>query len=92
MCEVDPATVGRFTGLLDKNGTKIFEDDIVRDTDGNEGIVRYSGDLLEWRIKFRKGKILPPNYSIHECSIFQWTFPEMTLTVIGNIYDPEVTP
>lgn len=29
--EVDPKTVGRFTGLFDKEGERIFEGDIVRD-------------------------------------------------------------
>ena len=32
--EIVPETVGEFTGLTDKNGTKIFAGDIVRDCDG----------------------------------------------------------
>jgi uncharacterized phage protein (TIGR01671 family) len=52
--EVDPETVGQFTGLLDKNGKEIYEGDVVANS-GYLGIVEWSSEMLWFHVDFGDG-------------------------------------
>ena len=86
-CEVDPETIGQFTGLYDCNGNEIYEGDIVE----------WEKDGLMYVVKFWAGMFYA---SVKECNdgIFGG-FPLHALTkhddrkceIVGNIYDnPEL--
>lgn len=80
---VDPDTVGRFTGLTDHNGVKIFEGDVIEYTDGcNDwlGAVKYACDDAQFVVRFIGGDVESfDNLYSGDCE------------VIGNIYDnPEL--
>lgn len=47
-CEVEPETVGQFTGVTDRNGQKIFEGDIVRHYNNLTDPTKYEVGKVFW--------------------------------------------
>ena len=84
--EVVPESVSEFTGLTDKNGKKIFENDIVIDKYSKEkfgfvGVVIYNPKLTQFQIYSDK----QPDYVVNLGSRVN------SIKVIGNIHDnPEL--
>jgi hypothetical protein len=77
--EIIPETLGQFTGLLDKNGKKIFEGDIVYNGSGNPGVV-------EWAC----GAFIVRFFNGDDWDVGQYIKEEYT-KIIGNIHDnPEL--
>ena len=100
---VDPATVGQYTGLVDKNGKKIFEGDYVKATikkhayDGmtetettQKGLVAYDSiGMIGLALEVRDGR-----YVWSDCFLelaMSDSIIDYCFEVIGNIHDnPEL--
>ena len=81
--EVDPATVGQFTGLTDKNGDSIYEGDIVDYDTRHNLIVEFGNyDYFGWGLTYPNTRYY--FHCLNQCDV-------RVLTVIGNIHDnPEL--
>jgi uncharacterized phage protein (TIGR01671 family) len=92
---VDPATVGQYTGVVDKNGKKVFEDDIIGYTDTDTGKTKIFG-VVKWYYEgnFYINTDTYCNYtSDNDCANVGYMMNRATtkLLVLGNIHDtPEL--
>lgn len=91
--EVEQSTIGRHTGLTDKNGVKIFEGDIVKFKHGGEfsnGGIYFRNYAVEYVNTFVHYGLRLRNRSVH-FPFKQATAATHDVVVIGNIHDnPEL--
>lgn len=92
--EVDPETVGQYTGLTDKNGTKIFEGDIVTYEDAVADFEGYHDEVFlncgEVGISAWDGIYFTNRQTVDMSDLYE-SETTVDCEVIGNIFDnPEL--
>lgn len=84
--EIDRNTLCRCTGLKDKNGKLIWENDIVRDKHGNFYKAFWQNNYYQFSWICAKSDVFPIGSKWD-----LWSFKSFEIEVIGNIFDnPEL--
>lgn len=89
--EVDPETVGQFTGLTDKNGEKIFEGDVIQQTNLYDNLEMTGVVVFSKSSQFVIHHTYTKNENIFKAGIKKHFAIRSNCRIIGNIHNnPEL--